>query len=455
MTGIKSVFISSDPPVPPTGGGTRAFHFLTAVTSVTKCSLFVLFPIAIDKLPAEVLSKCSSAYSTKKEFAVLHGRVSLMLHYARLLFAPWSMRRKDVILAAGYFATNSEKCRGVKAIFYSVLTHALYAYVSLLYRLISPPPARTLERYDQYVELKSQINEELSDAEVVWLDFSFLFPFFKNLKTLLPQLKIICNAHNIEYLYLERMQEVARTNIERKWYRLQARVMKIAELEGFAQCNLVITCSENDRHEILKNLPGCNVAVLPNGVDLGYFKPAPNLTTEPSILFTGTMSYDPNKDAVEYFLDKIFPGIKKEVPTCKFIIAGANAVNVFRHYLNDPGIEISSSPKDMRPFYNKAWVVVVPLRLGSGTRLKILEAMAMEKPVVSTEIGAEGIQAVDEHELLLASDEKTFIKNVIRLLSDGQLSARIKGEAKKLVVENYSWEQIIKNASTAVHNVCH
>jgi glycosyltransferase involved in cell wall biosynthesis len=190
------------------------------------------------------------------------------------------------------------------------------------------------------------------------------------------------------------------------------------------------------------------VQVIPNGVDTDYFVPHSQLTPEPSLLFTGTMGYAPNKDAVEYFLEKIFPYVIQMHPSCRFIIAGANAAEVFKRYTGADNIEIVSSPADMRPVYDKAWIVVVPLRSGSGTRLKILEAMAMEKPVVSTSVGTEGIDVTDNVHLFIADEEKEFAEKINLLIEHKEIAKRLSTAAKERICELYNWkciEQMARN----------
>ncbi|PRY15760.1 glycosyltransferase involved in cell wall biosynthesis [Pontibacter ummariensis] len=286
------------------------------------------------------------------------------------------------------------------------------------------------------------ILRELKKADKLWIDFSSLFPYFTSIRYLLPGIRVVCNAHNIEYKYLERLNATAKTQLEKRWYQMQALAMKRIELEGFEKCDLVITCSETDKKEVLQHLPNVNVEVLPNGVDVEYFTPASCLTHTPSLLFTGTMSYKANKDAVAYFIDSIFPLILKQFPECTFKIAGAGAKQALKDFVGMKGVEIISDPEDMRPLYNEAWIVVVPLRSGSGTRLKILEAMAMEKPVVSTEVGAEGLLLTNGLELLIAPNDMTFANDVVTLIQDYELAIRISKLGKERASEDYSWERI-------------
>ena len=381
MNSPITTFIAADPPMPPTGGGTRTFHLLSAVAGVCDCRLFVLFPVKKTDLPASVIDHCSSVHCSATPFVpAKKSSAGEVFKNLRLLFAPWSFPKNLLVLNAGYMASNPYPGKNIlKKAFFFFQRYIVVGYARLLYRLGYSMPARSLERYEQYHEMKEQIRSAIERSPILWIDFSTLLPFFKNLRKDGLSPKVICNAHNIEYRLLETMEKFAKDRLELNWCRCQSAIMKKAELKGFSECDLVMVCSQGDRDELISNLPDANVEVVPNGVDLEYFIPNNQPSPYPSLLFTGTMGYEPNRDAVKYFIEKIFPHVLRSNPSCKFIIAGANAGSVFKEYSNDDRIEIISSPADMRPVYDKAWIVVVPLRSGSGTRLKILEAMAMEK----------------------------------------------------------------------------
>lgn len=437
--------IAADPPMPPTGGGTRTFHFVKAISAATNCNLFVLFPIQKQELPVSVLDSCNSIQCSRVSFTAkkLKDQFGGFINDLRLLLAPWSLPKQEVILTTGYFVTHAYNGKNIiRKVYLFFLKHTLSWYVLFLYRNGYLIPAKTLERFNQFKELEPSIQESIGNSEILWIDFSSLLPFFPNIRKEHTSLKIVCNAHNIEYKLLERLESLSKNNLERKWYKSQAAIMKKAELKGFEDCDLVITCSEQDRNEILLNLPHANVEVIPNGVDVDYFIPHSALTPEPTLLFTGTMGYEPNRDAVEYFIKNIFPYVTKINPSCKFIIAGANAAEVFKNHIGNKQIEIISSPADMRPLYDKAWIVVVPLRSGSGTRLKILEAMAMEKPVVSTSIGAEGLIVQDKIQLLIADDPQEFAERINLLIKDKNITTCLVKAAKEKVLDYYSWNKI-------------
>jgi glycosyltransferase involved in cell wall biosynthesis len=203
-----------------------------------------------------------------------------------------------------------------------------------------------------------------------------------------------------------------------------------------------LVCSNVDKTTLNKELPDLGVMVIPNGVDTDYFQPNPIKQDEITLLFTGSMTYLPNWDAVHYFIKEIFPLVKKKYPSCVFVVAGSDSSRVFPEYTGRLDIKLVDSPSDMRPYYNCTCLVVVPLRSGSGTRLKILEAMAMRKPVVSTSVGAEGIDYENKRDLYIANSPEEFLSAIHSLLQDKALRISIGERAYQKVLTYYNWIHI-------------
>jgi glycosyltransferase involved in cell wall biosynthesis len=208
-------------------------------------------------------------------------------------------------------------------------------------------------------------------------------------------------------------------------------------------------------------VPGKMVKTIPNGVDTKYFqkKNEASLSESPTILFTAGFGYHPNIEAVEWFLDKVFLGLLSIIPNCKFLFAGSEAESVYQNIKStrssiDQSVECISDPPDIRPCFEKAWVYVVPLQYGGGTRLKILEAMSMRVPVVSTRIGAEGVPYEDGKHLLLADSPEDFIKAIVKLLNDPTLRTDMSANAAEFVGENYDWQRLCQQTSTVLRETC-
>ena len=209
-------------------------------------------------------------------------------------------------------------------------------------------------------------------------------------------LPCILDEHNVESVILKRCADISRNIVKRQLFKSQAQKMTNLEGKLAGRATKCLVVSDNDKDN-LSSLLGQNgkIAVVPNGVDTDYFQPqAANRTaqTENAVVFIGSMDWLPNSDAVEYFCKDILPLIWKVKKKVKFYIVGRNpAGNIIELAKGDGRIEAVGDRRDVRPYIEKAKVFVVPMRIGGGTRLKILEAMSMQKAVVSTPLGAEGI----------------------------------------------------------------
>lgn len=208
--------------------------------------------------------------------------------------------------------------------------------------------------------------------------------------------------------------------------------------ERFDRCT---TVSEIDRHLLLEANPRLQVDVIPNGVDIQKYQPLPAENTSPTLLFIGNMGYPPCVDAVVYFCREIFPHIRRTIGAAELWIVGRDPRPEVLQ-LNGDGVHVTGQVDEVIPYYRQSAICVVPLRAGGGTRLKILEAMALGRPVVSTTIGCEGLEVVDDEHLLIADDPEQFAKKTVRLLTDRQLYQHISANGRQLVEARYGWDQI-------------
>jgi glycosyltransferase involved in cell wall biosynthesis len=211
----------------------------------------------------------------------------------------------------------------------------------------------------------------------------------------------------------------------------------------------VVTVSAEDREIIRRDYGATHVYDVPSGVDVGFFRPSGTVTSHPnSLVFTGSMDWLPNGDGIRYFTEQIFPLIKNRIPDVRLVIVGRNPnshlLEVAKH---DSSITVTGRVEDVRPYMERAAAFIVPLRIGSGTRLKIFEAMAMEKPIISTTIGAEGLPVVHNRDLLLADTPETFAQEVVRVLSDGDLARRLGQQAAEHVRREFDWRRAAEDFS--------
>ena len=203
-----------------------------------------------------------------------------------------------------------------------------------------------------------------------------------------------------------------------------------------------IVVSEMDMF-LLKFLNPClEISVVPNGVDSKIFTPSVMNDRENNILIVGSLDYASNADAVTFFYYKIFPIVREKIPESKFIVVGRNPPKDIQLLSRDSHVIVRGNVEDVRPYYKKAKVSVVPLRSGGGTRLKIIESMAMGVPVISTSIGCEGLAVYNNFNILMSDEPKAFAYKVIDLLSSPELWDRLSNEGRRLVEKTYDWKQI-------------
>ena len=186
------------------------------------------------------------------------------------------------------------------------------------------------------------------------------------------------------------------------------------------------------------------VEVIPNGVDVTHFHPDVTSEEQAHLIYIGSMDWYPNEDAVSFFVEEVLPQIQNSVPDVKFSIVGGNPSASVQKLTDREGVVVTGRVPDIKPYFAEATVFVVPLRIGSGTRLKILEALAMGKAVVSTTVGAEGLALRDREEIFIADEPKGFAEAVTQLLTDSSLRRKIGENGRARVEQDYDWRNIGK-----------
>lgn len=258
----------------------------------------------------------------------------------------------------------------------------------------------------------------------------------------------IITAHNVDHLNFIKQIDLYKNPLIRLARKRVAVKFKELEFNMISKFDHLIVVSSVDRDiYISKGVPENKIDIIPNGVDCNYFDPLKldNKVTidQPNILFMGTLSYQPNEIAIKTYLQHIHPITKKEVPEIKFYVIGKNCPEwLKKHSKIDNSVEILGFVEDIRPYIQNADVCIAPLTAGSGTRLKILEYMAMSKPVVSTTIGAEGLKVENNKNILIADDWSEFTDKIIELLNDEERAKTIGVNGRKLVEEKYDWKKI-------------
>jgi glycosyltransferase involved in cell wall biosynthesis len=249
--------------------------------------------------------------------------------------------------------------------------------------------------------------------------------------------------HNVETVIWRRHVEHARNPLHRAYFRLQAGRMLEYERKVCRAAGHTAAVSAVDA-ELMRTMFGVqNVSVVPTGVDTEYFAPPPSAAAVSDLVFIGSMDWLANVDGVGWFVREVLPLIRKKRPECSFTIAGRMPPPQIRELGKaDPRIVVTGTVPDVRPFLWGAAVSVVPLRIGGGTRLKIYEAMAAKVPIVSTTVGAEGLEVNPPDDIRIADTAEDFAAECLELLENREAAGRIAGAAWEMVSSRFSWAQV-------------
>jgi glycosyltransferase involved in cell wall biosynthesis len=296
-------------------------------------------------------------------------------------------------------------------------------------------------------------NQAFDVAVCDFLDAAINFPGRLNLPSVLFQ-------HNVESEIWRRHAATAGNPAKKMMYELEFRKMLRYERAEVRKFHHVIAVSENDRSLMMKWIDGNRITVVPTGVDLAQYRPdpavaaAPKITAAaPLITFVGAMDWEPNVDGLEFFCGDVWPSIKSEFPQARFRIVGRNPDRRVRKWATlDPSIEVTGRVPSVIEHLRESSVVIVPLRVGGGTRLKIYEAMATAKAVVSTSIGAEGLDVQHGRDILLADDAGGFAQAVTMLLRDPEVRSRYERAAAETAAR-YNWPAIGERFSEVLQAV--
>lgn len=297
--------------------------------------------------------------------------------------------------------------------------------------------------------LKEEIQRLASDSRFDLVHIEH-YPMAVHLEDIgLPK---IVDAHNVEYDSLRRLAEVSSSPGRRFFYELESRKMKSEELRVYRDCSCVFAASERDAQILSPTLDGTPVVVVPNGVDTDAFSPKEVEPAPASLVFVGALNYAPNADGVTHFLREIYPLVKEREPRVTLTIVGGG-VPAWLSRIEDPSITVTGYVKDVGPYIHGASVVIVPLRAGGGTRLKVLEAMASGKAIVSTSIGCEGIEASHQETLLVADTPREFADSVLRLIKDVPAGRQMGARAREMARAIYDWRVIGEKIAEAYGKV--
>jgi polysaccharide biosynthesis protein PslH len=314
-------------------------------------------------------------------------------------------------------------------------------YLELFLNLVSRHPY-AIKKYES-TAMRREIIERGDSYDLLVCDF--LAPAAnvpRNLAT-----PAILFQHNVEAMIWKRHYEIQTNAVKKAYLYGQWQKMRSFEKEMCRQFDCVIGVSADDREQMKSEYGAAAVFDVPTGVDTDFFRPSGEGKPLPhNMVFTGSMDWLPNDDAILYFMREVMPLIRKDVPDATLTVVGRNPTPALVELGNaNPSLTITGRVDDVRPYMNSAAAYIVPLRIGGGTRLKIFEAMAMEKAVVSTTVGAEGLPLTDGVELLLADKPAAFARAVVRVLTDSAYANELGRRAASIVRKSYGWRQVTES----------
>lgn len=325
-------------------------------------------------------------------------------------------------------------------------------YLALLKNLVSDKPYIVDRHYSEALANKAVDLAADERFDLVHCEWT---PYTENLLKLLAEMPSVLSAHNVEAQIWERYFQAENNLLKKGYIYLQWQKLFCYEREAVNKYKQVSVVSDPDR-QIFADSYGCKRAtVVPNGVDEEYFQPDRVTQIAGNMVFTGSMDWRPNQDGVRYFIDEVFPLIRKQIPHATFTVVGRKPpewlVSLGRQ---TEGVNVTGTVDDVRPYISTSALYVVPLRVGGGSRLKILEAMSMEKVVLSTTVGAEGLDVTDGVNILLRDAPHEFAKAACAVLENPETYTQYAEAGRHLILESYTWDAISRTMDAVWERAC-
>lgn len=313
-------------------------------------------------------------------------------------------------------------------------------FISAIISLFTKKPFTIAKFYSFRMKQKIKTILNNNKFDLIHCSHLHMAQYIENIKNI-PR---ILDEHNVEVFLIRRYLKVQK-NLIKKIIVFFLQYLKLAKYESaiarkFDYC---LAVSETDKKNLEVIAPNITVSVISNGVDVDFYRPQYEKSQLNSLIFTGVMDWFPNEDAILYFYEKIWPLIKKEVKDVHLYVVGHRPSDkVLSLSRQERNIIVTGYVDDVRSYIAKSSIYIVPLRIGGGSRLKILEAMAMGKTIISTSVGCEGLGVVNNENILIADSPEEFAKKTVLLLTDRELRERLGISARKMVTNKYSWEII-------------
>jgi glycosyltransferase involved in cell wall biosynthesis len=342
-----------------------------------------------------------------------------------------------------HFAHAFFSCNGAPEDSDGILANGLHYFLRLA-SLVPYAVSKFTSKEARRIVREKLDGREFDVAVCDFLAVSDNFPKLLNTPTVLFQ-------HNVEASLWQRQAQCEQNYLKKVIFKLEAAKMKRYESAAIRKFHHVIAVSEGDKR-LMSRAAAENISVVPTGVNLGEFCDASSSGPPGNVvMFTGSMDWEANVDAMLYFCSKIWPEVRSAVPDAKFFIVGRNPDPIVKKLASD-SVEVTGTVTSVIEYLKAAAVFVVPLRIGGGTRLKIFEAMAMGKAIVSTNIGAEGLEVQDGRDILLCEEPSDFANRIIQVLRDKDLRERL-GRAAANTASKYDWSVVASRFENVLASV--
>lgn len=316
-----------------------------------------------------------------------------------------------------------------------------YSFTRVLLGLVSSTPIYVWNNRSRH--FKRELDHLLRRRRytVVVAELTAMYPYLSAIAA--DTLRVV-DTHNVDSLLLRRYSRQMQSTVRRYYARHTARKLERFESQVYRDACVTWVCSEEERRHIEGTVESSNTWVVPNGVDIERLRPpVENRITRGRLVFCGRMDYYPNTDAVAHFAEAVLPQLRQIDCSTEFWAVGQAVPPRLRELADrTPGLRLTGRVDDVRPFLAEAEVIVVPLRVGGGTRLKILEAMAMARPIVSSTVGAEGLEIEPGRDLLLADGPAAFVTAVRSLQENRAYAEQLGKRARETVCRTYAWDRI-------------
>jgi sugar transferase (PEP-CTERM/EpsH1 system associated) len=359
-------------------------------------------------------------------------------HLARVL----AERIRVALLA---FSDNHESSTGLDKIYEQVTTverDSAYTFAKVARGVLGQTPLPVLNYTTEAMkrELTHLLGQQ--DFDIVQMESIHLMSYLANIRKARKPPLVVCDWHNIESELMQRYSEREPSILRRAYARRTAQLMREFEMRALREFDAHIVVSQRDA-ERLRNLdPQARIFVIENGVDTAFYSnfEAPNESHR--IVFVGSMDYHANVDGATDFAREVWPRLHERLPELVFTIVGKDPAPEVRALAEHPGIEVTGTVEDVRPFYHEALAAVVPLKVGGGSRLKILEAMAAGVPVVSTTLGAEGLEVQHDENILIADTGTQLLEAIATVVESEARRDQLRAAGRALVSSRYDWSSL-------------